>query len=427
MFFLGGCLGPQTLDSVFFRKSLQPAFRSPSFLSDDLNLASLHKALEENVRQLKKSKDMEIRFGLSLKIKREDYIRALEKLMDVLEKDAKNFFSFVRKNFYFYAINKDGWKEKRWRKKRGRRRRKEGEIFLTSYYVPVIEGSFKRTKTFSYPLYKTPSDLVQFNLEEYRRRKSTQKRGEETNKEDNFCSSVYSSPLWGRISYERKEEGKIPFFVPFFNRREIDVQKKLSQKKLEWAWVDPLEAFFLQIQGSGVIKFKNGKRLYLGYHSQNGHPYVAIGKFVDLPKEEINLMTLKRFLRNLDSNERQRILNLNPSYIFFRELKEKEALSAFGTEVVPGRTVATDPLFFPRGSLGYLEFKKPVFSKKNKVEAESFESVNRFVLNQDSGGAIRGPHRLDLFWGEGEEAGFYAGSIKDWGHFYVLVPKKGFF
>lgn len=453
LFLLIGCIGPDSLKTTLLpKKVLKRASYPPFKLFDDLDLSSLREALEENLKQLKTKVEAEdkIHFG-SFSIEKISYIKSLESLLKVLEENPKTFFSFVKKNFHFYAIHRDRGLERKRRKKNQQKLREEADIFLTSYYLPVIKGSLKKTKVFSQPLYRTPHNLVRLDWTQFMKKRGKEKGGQQTKGyQDIFSSS--SSALWGRVSKNgRSQKGeKYPLsFIPFFSRNEIDVQGRLKGKKLELVWVQPVEAFFLHIQGSGVVELENGRRMYLGYHSQNGHPYVPIGRFVNLPKEEINMMSLKHFLKNLSFNERQKIFNLNPSYVFFEKLRGKQAFSSFGTRVIAGRTVATDPRFFPRGSLAYLEFKKPVFSSKhedsyekkrthsenklNSVQSKKregimkpivWEATSRFVLNQDKGGAIRGAHRLDLFWGEGEGAGFHAGVIQDWGKMYVLVPKK---
>jgi len=193
------------------------------------------------------------------------------------------------------------------------------------------------------------------------------------------------------------------------------------------AWVDPIDAFFLEIQGSGVVKFPNGKELRLGYAAQNGHPYVPIGKHLIgvIPKEKITLRAIEDHLRSLPPEESRKIMNLNPSYVFFRKL-QGAGLTYFGTEVSAGRTIATDQAFFPKGALAYLEFEKPNFSSAVDAEPVSWTKTARFVFDQDTGGAIRGPHRVDLFWGKGSDAKQAAGVMKGKGRLVYMVPRPDF-
>ena len=137
------------------------------------------------------------------------------------------------------------------------------------------------------------------------------------------------------------------------------------------------------------------------------------------------MQSIDNYLRSLPEPEMNKILDMNPSYIFFREL-DTRPVTAFGTEVVDGRTIATDRTYFPKGTLAYLEFSKPVFEDETSIEPLSYLPTSRYVIDQDTGGAIRGPYRVDLFWGRGKESGRYAGVMKNWGHLYYIVPKDDF-
>jgi len=141
-----------------------------------------------------------------------------------------------------------------------------------------------------------------------------------------------------------------------------------------------------------------------------------------IPLEKMSMQEIKKHLYAVSIEERDRILNLNPSYVFFQKLNSK-SLTYFGTEVVPGRTIATDRYYFPKGALAYLEFDKPVFADSETHEPQEWQPTSRIVIDQDTGGAIRGPHRLDLYWGEGDYGAQTAGIMKNWGKIYYLTPK----
>ena len=159
---------------------------------------------------------------------------------------------------------------------------------------------------------------------------------------------------------------------------------------------------------------------------KNGYSYVAIGKFLldQIPIEKMSLQSIETYLRSISKKEMQKILNKNPSYVFFRELDTK-SITYLGTEVIPGRTIATDHGYFPKGALAFLEYEKPIFTKES-VEPKEWVPSKRFVIDQDTGGAIRGPDRLDLYWGKGEKSKQVAGFMRNYGRLYYILPKKKF-
>ena len=191
------------------------------------------------------------------------------------------------------------------------------------------------------------------------------------------------------------------------------------------AWADPSDAFFVQVQGSGTVVLEDGKRLRVGYADQNGHKYESIGKFmVDvLPKGKISLQTIEAYLRGLSADQIRAYLFRNPSYVFFHEI-DGEAVTSLGVPVIPGRTIATDGRYFPKGALAILDIDKPRFDSPTDEKPAGTEHVSRWVLDTDTGGAIRGGGRVDLFWGNGPEAKRYAGQIKSPGRLVYLVPKE---
>ena len=230
--------------------------------------------------------------------------------------------------------------------------------------------------------------------------------------------------LRGRLLPAEKEG--IPKVSAYPNRAVIYEQGLAKQAKV-LAWVDPIDAFFLEIQGSGVVRLKNSKEIKVGYAGQNGHPYVAIGKHLleIIPRERLTSHSIESHLRSLPIEEARKIMQLNPSYVFFQPL-QTSGITFLGTEVAPGRTIATDQSLFPKGTLAFLEFEKPTFSSASDVVAASWQPASRFVLDQDTGGAIRGPHRVDLFWGRGSEAKQAAGVMKNKGRLVYFVPRPGF-
>ena len=210
--------------------------------------------------------------------------------------------------------------------------------------------------------------------------------------------------------------------VPYHDRAEI-VSGALENHGNELVWVDdPVEAFFLQVQGSGRVNLDDGGVLRIGYAGANGHPYRSIGRLLideqEIPREKMSLQALRRWLAE-NPAERHRVLNANPSYVFFTE-KARGPVGSSGATVTPGRSIATDQGLFPVGALAWIRTWKPIVDSGGERVGE--EMLQRLVLNQDTGGAIRGPARVDLFWGHGPEAEQLAGQLKDRGELFFFSP-----
>ena len=388
--------------------------RTPGNVQDYLGKLSFMKDLQSHITNLKKirsTKKME--FG-PYTVQAGKYLSELKKLLKDLKAIKSNgiekgshWEDAVKSRFLFMEIYGDG----EW-----------GEAFITGYYNPVVQGSLRRTKRFSRPLYGVPNDLVYVDLKAF---------GKELLKYQPTLAvasekKTHRPLLRGRLTEKNKAgERKI---VPYYDREEIDGKGRLEGKRLELIWLDPIEAFFLEIQGSGVVDIgahrKKGRYRTFGYAAQNGYPYVAIGKFLldKIPLKEMSMQSLKDHLRSLSGKEAQKILNKNPSHVFFNKV-EGLPKTYMGTSVIVERTIATDTEFFPKGALGYLAFKKPVWDGDVLLEEKEWPLASRFVFDQDTGGAIRGSHRVDLYWGFGAKAARTAGVMRHKGTLHYLFPK----
>lgn len=380
--------------------------QAPATFMDDLDRDSLIKGLKDHIQYLSKRPNLNLRFG-EKSVNAGVYANTLKSLLAIVEQNPnpQAWQEFVKQNFDFYEIFGD----KEW-----------GDVFMTSYFDPVIKGSRKATKEFSQPLYMLPDDLVVIRINNFiekfpaleiiRDKLSEQKSG--------------SGILRGRLS-KGSNVGAVAEIYPYYDREEIDSKQTLKNRKLELCYVNPVDAFVLQIQGSGTVQLEDGTELKVGYSSQNGHPYVAVGKYLThaIPMEEMTLQKIETYLHSLPREEQQKYLNKNPSYVFFRENIKTQSLTSMGVEVIPGRTIATDPRYFPKGALAFLQFQKPVFANPADEQPAQWQNSERFVFDQDTGGAIRGPARLDLYWGKGASAKQAAGVMKNWGKLYYLAPK----
>lgn len=268
-----------------------------------------------------------------------------------------------------------------------------GRVLVTGYYEPILEGSLRPSKEYRYPVYPVPEDLVRVSLEAF-------------NLTCNEASSIV-----GRVEGHK--------LVPYYNRREIDQGALKSTQPLVWV-KNPVDAFFLQVQGSGVIRFPDGSERRLGYGSGNGRPYRSIGKYmIDqgwLSKDEVSMQAIKAYL-TAHPDKLWETLWYNENYVFFRWVEEgpKGSLNVFLT---PERSVASDRRFFPPGVISFLSTVVP------DGQSPGYKPFNRWVFHQDAGGAIKGPSRIDLFFGSGFEAGERAGRMKYDGTLIIFLPKK---
>jgi membrane-bound lytic murein transglycosylase A len=363
---------------------------------DDLQRVHLHDAIVDQIRQHQKL-TAPLRFG-SRFVDRATYIDALQKLDAALGKSPEEFRRVLNERFIVYEPYGD---------------KKYGDVFITSYFEPIIKAAKRPTANLSQPLYSLPRDLVTIDL------KSFEQKGFALQSSVPPAQRVDS--LRGRLVTNANGAKVI---TPYFDRHEIDDVGSLKNQNLEIAYVDPIDAFTLQIQGSGVLKFSDGRQIKVGYVGQNGFRYVPIGKFLTdkIPIETMTLQKLETAVRAMSTADRQALFDQNPSYVFFAPLPTR-GLTTFGTPVIDGRTIATDGHLFPKGTLALLEFEAPVFRSASDESPSSFQRVHRLVFDQDTGGAIRGPGRVDLFWGAGDLAKKSAGTMRSHGRLFYFVPR----
>lgn len=267
------------------------------------------------------------------------------------------------------------------------------DTLLTGYYEPYLEASLTPTDEYRYPLYGVPDDLKTLNLGQFH-------------------------PRWKGQSlvYQEGEEG----VEPYHDRAAIDGDEVLKGTGNEIAWAkDPVDVFFLQIQGSGRLNLPDGSVRHILYGGKNGHRYVSIGKLLinqgHIPKEEMSMQRIRQFL-NANPETAREIMFSNPSYVFF-SLSDEGPYGSLNSILTPRVSVAVDRSMIPLGSVLAL---KTALMDYEKGEAESFLSL---VLAQDTGGAIKGT-RMDLFCGSGMEAETLAGHLQERSEVFMLVSKR---
>ena len=269
-----------------------------------------------------------------------------------------------------------------------------GRVLFTGYYEPMLEARHQPDAKFDQPIYGLPENLLTIDLQD-------------------FSDLLPDKKLVCMVEGKR--------VVPYYDREDIDFKGQLKDKAPVLGYVDEMvESFFLQIQGSGQLQFEDGSRLRVGYAAANGHPYRSIGRLLlDEGLMQPGEMSMQGILKFLDQNPQhlRRVLSHNPSYVFFRPLgTEGGPLGCYNAPVNGGRAIATDRRFFTAPAMAYIETEIPDFDDQVRPAA-------RFVVNLDTGGAIRGAGRVDLFFGTGDEAGRRAGRMKYDGRLYFLLPK----
>lgn len=252
--------------------------------------------------------------------------------------------------------------------------RDDGSMLVTGYHEPVIDASDVPSAEYRVPIQGLPRDLT------------AGRRG------------MY----WSRTDIEHGRLGKLA-------------------RPIAWA-KDPVDVFFMEIEGSGTLRLPGNRELRVGHAATNGHPYRSIGWLLiqegKIPPEAMTMRALREWLAE-HPEERARVLRYNESYVFFSP-RSGAPVGSLGVPLTPGRSIATDPRVFPRASLAFVRTARPVELPGGPVV---WKPVSRFVVNQDAGGAIRGPGRVDIFWGRGSDAELAASAMKEPGELYFVVPK----
>ena len=263
-------------------------------------------------------------------------------------------------------------------------------LLVTGYYHPYFHGSLQRRPPYLYPLYGVPASLV-------------------------------VRPVEGAgMDIGRLEKGR---FVPFWTREEIERGNLLRGSELVWL-KDRFDAFVLHVQGSGVIVLPDGSLRRVQYARSNGRPYRSIGKYlVDTGRMQLADVTMDSIRHYLDQHpeELDLILHWNQSFIFFHWAEAGPVIGSLGRPLTAGRSIAADHRYYPPGSLIFLASRQPLLTSG---QDHGWQPLQRFVTVQDTGSALKGPARVDLFWGAGDQAGRAAGRMKEDGAAYLLLRKK---
>ena len=356
----------------------------PDFL-DDMTYNGLEDSLLQSLSYLNKiPADRQFIFGKD-QYNARHMIKSLQHFLDYIKTrpPRQDLKKFIQSDYRIYqSVGRNG----------------EGEVLYTGYYEPFLKGSLVRSDRYRFPIYTRPRDLITINLSLFHKKF----RGEK---------------IIGRYTNQS--------VVPYYDRSEIETGGVLEDKAEVLAWAeDPVDVFFLQIQGSGKVQLENGNVFNVHYQTTNGRPYRSIGKLlIDEEKISVADMSMQKIREYLNNHpeEIDTVLNYNPSYVFFI-IEPNGPLGNINVKLTPGRSIALDRRIFPSAALAFIETEKPLIDDAGQIH--SWQRFSRFVLNQDTGGAIKGPGRADLFWGNGPYAEIAAGHLKHTGELYFLVLKS---
>jgi membrane-bound lytic murein transglycosylase A len=358
---------------------------SPEF-TDDMTYDGLEHSLQKSLSYLQKIPiDRQFAFGKD-RYTAEHMIRSLQYFRDFVQSrpSPDELEKFIQSNYLVYrSVGRNG----------------KGEVLYTGYYEPHLRGSLYRSENYRFPIYARPQDLISIDL------------------------SLFKEKYAGEKIIGRYTDQKV---LPYYDRSEIDSDGALEGNTEVLAWVeDPVDVFFLQIQGSGKIYLDSGDVLNVHYHTSNGRPYRSIGKLlIDREKitaDEMSMQKIREYLKN-HPDEIEEVFNYNPSYVFFI-IEPDGPLGNINVKLTPGRSIALDRRIFPKAALCFIETEMPVVDSAGQIL--NWRRFTRFAMNQDTGGAIRGPGRADIFWGNGPYAEIAAGHLKHTGKLYFLVLKPG--
>jgi membrane-bound lytic murein transglycosylase A len=381
--FIAGCAPRITKPAKDYAMTRISTASYPKFM-DDLEYNGLAFGIQQSLTYLNKiPPDRSFVFGED-RYDTNHMIRSLEYFLAYIQQrpTAREMRKFIHANFLVYQST-------------GRNR--QGEVLYTGYYEPHLRGSLFQSPEFPYPIYARPEDLVTIDL-------------------SLFSEKYHGQKIRGRFSEQT--------VIPYYDRKEIDSEGAIEGKAEVLAWVkDPVDIFFLQIQGSGKVYLQNGEVINVHYHTTNGHPYRSIGTLLikenKISADEMSMQKIRAYL-NEHPEEMQSVFNYNPSYVFFK-LEPDGPLGNINVKLTPGRSIALDRHIFPPAALTFIETQKPLLNNVGHIE--DWTSCTRFTLNQDTGGAIKGPGRADIFWGNGLYAEIAAGHLKHTGKMYFLVLK----
>lgn len=305
-----------------------------------------------------------------------DWMALCEKMVPLQSQNHNTLRYFLEKNFRPYLVSDNN----------------KTEGLFTGYYEAELQGAWQPGGAFTVPILSRPKDIISADLGDFR-------------------AELAGTSVAGRIEKNS--------FVPFYSREDINAGA-LQGRQLELMWVNSsVDAFFLHIQGSGRVVMEDGSAVRVGYAGRNGQRYVAVGRELIasniISQEDMSMQAIRAWME-INPIAAEHLMNTNPSYIFFRIMDELNPVGAQGVALSPGYSLAVDDDFIPYGMPIWLDIADP-------RDPDHKTPLQRLVVSQDTGSAIRGVVRGDLFWGFGRDAAAAAGVMKEYGNYYVLLPR----
>ena len=391
IFFLSGCF-PGVREEITKYNSLQKlkAKDYPVFIDNldyqDLISSDLISSIDNSLKYFKKVPlERKYQYGKEV-YSAAHLINSLETFKAALLKPSstKSLNDLIKSNFIVYkaAGNKDG------------------QVLFTGYFEPVYEGRLNQDDEYKYPVYSIPADLFEVNLSKFSDKYKNHKR------------------LVARVNDANNT------IVPYYSREQINLIKDFQTKSKPVVWLKSrVDRFFLEIQGSGRVVLENKEELRIHYAKSNGRKYKSIGRYLitknEILKKNMSMQAIRKWLE-FNPHRVDEVLNYNESFVFFKEEKGGP-YGCLGVEVTSFRSIATDTKLFPKGGLCFMQSRLP--DRADLQPLPEWEKVSFFALNQDTGGAIKGSARADLFCGNGEYAKFTAGHMNQYGKLFFLVLK----
>lgn len=352
-----------------------PGWNDDNF--DDVRVAFARSCEKLSARPADDNFGPDARFGLN-----KDWQEPCQRFMELSSTAPQTYRSFFEQMFVPYRASAGS----------------EAQGLFTGYYEASLRGSTTRSDVYRYPLHARPDDLVMVNLGEFR------------------------EELKGQRIAGRVKDGNLK---PYETRAQILAGKLPPAQEKVLVWVDdPVDAFFVQVQGSGIVDLAEGGSLRIGYAGQNGHIYYAIGRELvkrgELTKDNVSMQAIRGWLES-HPDQAAELMNTNNSYVFFRVLEglgeDAGPVGGQNIPLTPRRSLAIDHSIIPYGMPVWLDAAAP------GDDTNAQPRLRRLMITQDTGGAIRGPVRGDFFWGHGAVAEDNAGKMKSKGSYWFLLPK----
>ena len=357
-------------------------FEPPEIFTDDLDQTSLRKVILNQLQTMAFTDPSKIERLGELMVTHGWLKKTLMSFLKLTDENlpSKEFSQRLREEFVIYRVGKGKYKR----------------VLFTGYYAPVMEASRIRTEKYRYPIYKLPESSSQLNLV-----------GHNTNYQIHE-SSTPNVQAWRD-----------------YTRRQIDGEGIFSGRKLEIAWLkNDVERFFLHIQGSGQLIFQDGTSMGAHFAGANNYKFGGLGKrMVEdgvIEPAQGSMQGIKKYFKE-HPEDIQKYFFQNKRYIFFKLSNEGNPRGSGGGELIGGRSIATDKKIYPAGGLAFVQLRKPILNNKNEIVR--WEKFSRFVVDQDTGNAIRGAGRADFYFGMGDRAGAKAGHFHEWGDVFYIVKK----